>query len=447
MQLNNIFSLQNNISFKIFLIFCFFSSWMSIGSSIDDLIIKFSFEDQNLIYEIINFLRTFVNVLCFIILSYYFVKNLDKKNFKKYLNIYLIFLFYCLFQIPGLFLTLNNVENIYLIISSLNIIIIFLLADKVFEYQEMKLFIYVSVLVMSILLIITFTNNLYEYLSGRRLLFYGNPLNILDKSPIRSSGAGRLSLIILIFFSLIFSNPNNKRKVDILFISFLSMVILIYQSRTNIILLIIFLFIYFVYNGNYSFKKILENLLAFIVIPSILIYFLPQLKIMMFHIVQDQNHIFNSFLNNAGFKLNNLEVSSQDLLRKMHINTSGRVNDWQNLFINFNFNQNLFFGYGSQGDRFLIDQTASNGFVYSFVSSGIIGFFFYISFLVFLLIYLIKYFFYLDKKDKISFSCFVIIIVLLIRSLVESSFAVFGVDFILIIMCASIIKKKIENKI
>jgi len=46
-----------------------------------------------------------------------------------------------------------------------------------------------------------------------------------------------------------------------------------------------------------------------------------------------------------------------------------------------------------------------------------------------------------------SFSCFVIILILLIRSLVESSFAVFGVDFILIFMSACIIKKKIEKKI
>ena len=165
------------------------------------------------------------------------------------------------------------------------------------------------------------------------------------------------------------------------------------------------------------------------------------------NISQDQNHFLNSFLVKSGFKLSGTEFTPQDLIREMHLHTSGRFEDWNNLFKNFDFNNNLFFGYGSQGDRFLINQSASNGFVYSFVSSGIIGFFCYVFFLVFLLIYLIKYFFYLDKKDKTSFSCFVIIIILLIRSLVESSFAVFGVDFILIFMSASIVKKMIENKI
>ena len=107
MKLDNKFLLQNNINIKIFFIFCFFSSWMSLSSTLDDLIIKFNVEDQNLIYEIINFLRTISNILCFVILSYFFVKHLSEKKIKNYLNIYLIFSFYFLFQIPGLFLTFN----------------------------------------------------------------------------------------------------------------------------------------------------------------------------------------------------------------------------------------------------------------------------------------------------------------------------------------------------
>ena len=447
MQLNNKFFLQNNIILKIILIFSFFSSWMSLSSSINDLNFKFDFEEQNLIYETINFLRTFFNILCFIILSYFCVKLLDKKIFKNYFNFCLILLFYYLSQIPGLFLTLNNVENLYLIMSSLNVILIFLLVDKVFEYKEMKLFIYISVLILSVLLILTFTNNLYEYLSGKRILFYGNPLNILDRSPIRSSGAGRLSLVILIFFTLTLRNQYNKNKIDVFFISFLSTTILLYQSRTNIVLWAIFILIYLVYSNNYSLKRNLENLLAFIIFPIILIYFLPHLKVLISNIAQNQNHFLNSFLINAGFQTNELGATTQDLIRKMHLHTSGRFEDWYNLFQNFDFNNNLFFGYGSQGDRFLIDQSASNGFIYSFVSSGIIGFFFYIIFLVSLFILLIKYFFYEIKKDQLSFSCVIIILIFLIRSLVESSFAVFGVDFILILMSASIIKKKIEKKI
>ena len=35
-------------------------------------------------------------------------------------------------------------------------------------------------------------------------------------------------------------------------------------------------------------------------------------------------------------------------------------------------------GYGSQGDRFLIDQSASNGIIYAIASSGFVGLIFYI---------------------------------------------------------------------
>ena len=127
------------------------------------------------------------------------------------------------------------------------------------------------------------------------------------------------------------------------------------------------------------------------------------------------------------------------------MDTSGRYTDWTKLFNNFNYNDYLLFGYGSQGDRYLINQTASNGFIYAFVSSGIIGFFFYIIFLLIILTNSIKYLFNRRIKDTTSFSSLVILILLLIRSLIESSFAVFGIDFILVFMSSFIINKKLNN--
>ena len=38
-----------------------------------------------------------------------------------------------------------------------------------------------------------------------------------------------------------------------------------------------------------------------------------------------------------------------------------------------NFQLKIFFGYGSQADRFLINQNASNGLIYAISSSGIFG--------------------------------------------------------------------------
>ena len=59
--------------------------------------------------------------------------------------------------------------------------------------------------------------------------------------------------------------------------------------------------------------------------------------------------------------------------------TSGRKDDWLEIINKFEKNK-ILLGYGAQADRFLINQSASNGLIYSFSSSGIVGFIFYIIF-------------------------------------------------------------------
>ena len=92
-----------------------------------------------------------------------------------------------------------------------------------------------------------------------------------------------------------------------------------------------------------------------------------------------------------------------------------------------------YYGFGSQADRFLIDQSASNGIIYALTSSGIAGIIFY---LLFNLSCLYKVFDNLVLKhannsteNKLSS---IIILLILLRSITESSFSVFGVDLIII---------------
>ena len=60
--------------------------------------------------------------------------------------------------------------------------------------------------------------------------------------------------------------------------------------------------------------------------------------------------------------------------------SSGRVEDWNLIYKKFKSlnSTDKLFGYGAQGDRYTINQTASNGFLYALISSGIIGLVFYI---------------------------------------------------------------------
>lgn len=447
------FFYYKNIKIKIFLISSFLISWLSLGSSLEDLIINTNNQEKNLIYEIVNFIRTFLNILSFTFLSFFYLKNFKKINYRNFINIYLIFSIYLVSQIPGIYFTSKVYDNLYFIMSSLNIVIIFYLANQFFKYDEIKIFVYISFSVMSLILLFTFSNHLFAYIFiENRNLFYGNPLVILENSPIRSSGAGRLGLMLLVFFSLVFTYFDNKNFFRIIGVSFLSMVVLIYQSRANIALWGCFIILYIYFLKDFSFKKILELLFSFFIIPILLVFFFPALKSFILsntlEIIQNEQHFLNDSFKSMGSLLNvdlDKVYQKKSILRDMRMDTSGRLGDWTNIFINYDYNKNLFFGYGSQGDRYLINQSASNGFIYAFVSSGIIGLIFYIIFCLMIFINLIKYFFYKRSKDRIFFPSLVILILLFLRSLIESSFAVFGVDFILVFTSGFIMNKKFNN--
>ena len=112
--------------------------------------------------------------------------------------------------------------------------------------------------------------------------------------------------------------------------------------------------------------------------------------------------------------------------------TSNRFSDWKNIIKK---NDSTLFGVGVMGDRFLINQSASNLLLYTYSSSGIIG-----SILIGLL--LLRSFFVCSKillfnekklniENSLLLSACYIQYFLLGRSLIESSFAVFGIDFLI----------------
>ena len=163
--------------------------------------------------------------------------------------------------------------------------------------------------------------------------------------------------------------------------------------------------------------------------------------------------IAKQFFHNKDFSLfnnKNKNISksiiqiTDDFKRQMDsVNTysSGRVNDWKSLLLKIN--NSLIFGYGAQGDRYLINQTASNGMIYAITSSGIFGFMLFIFFSINSLWIIFKNFFYNEKKkdSKQSFYSSLIVLLLLLRSILESSYAVFfSVDFIVIYTFISYLK-------
>jgi len=127
--------------------------------------------------------------------------------------------------------------------------------------------------------------------------------------------------------------------------------------------------------------------------------------------------------------------------------TSGRIDDWKNIIIR---NKNFLFGNGVLGDRYLINQSASNVLIYKYASSGIIGI------LIFILISLITLFYAYknifiekSKSSPYRFLSSLILFALMMRSILETSYGVFGIDFILFCLCFSLIipnKNSYESK-
>ena len=101
-------------------------------------------------------------------------------------------------------------------------------------------------------------------------------------------------------------------------------------------------------------------------------------------------------------------------------------------------------GFGAQGDRFLINQTASNGTLYALSSSGFIGLFFYLFFSFIIFFKILKKNFFSKIFDKKEILIDFLIIVIFMRSILESSYAVFGIDFIILMTLINYLPKSLK---
>ena len=206
----------------------------------------------------------------------------------------------------------------------------------------------------------------------------------------------------------------------------ISTLILLFQSRTTITLLIVFVLMNFIYEKNYSFMNTIKYLFQYVILPIIFLYFILIIK------ESSYPYDFHKFLIQEGVSKSMIEIT-KDFQRPLDPNTfsSGRVNDWKALLSNID--KSIIYGFGAQGDRFLINQTASNGILYAISSSGILGVMPFILFSIFSLWVIFKQFL---KNYKffipVSFFCSMIILLMLLRSILETSYAVFSVDFIIV---------------
>ena len=438
-------SISSKRLIKLFLFFSFLICWLSVSTSFEDLLIfqksqQYDYDDLFRwdLNNVINFLRHFLVYFCFFLLIL-LILLFRKDFFSKKNIIFHFYLGYLIAQIPGLLYSNNSIENISYVISSLTITLTVIFVIQFFSSKEKRIFTYLSFLVLLGVFSSVFIPHFIDFLKGGDY-FYGFFLGteiLFDKPPPRSSGLARTSLILLLLTHIIesFIFKGNKTIYKIIKITFLTCIFL-FQSRTILFLILFYYLFIFIFENKISIKNFIKFTVTYFIIPLILVNLLSTFNTY-------QKLKYDKVLNKEGDKISPtlLNVWMQNYDKKENIRSvktgdlsSGRFEDWRAIF-NKTINEKkiLLFGYGSQADRYLINQTASNGMVYAFSSSGIIGI---ICFIFFSLLAFYQSFKVLLKSYKNDLDFYIyslIIMMILLRSILETSYAVFSIDFIIII--------------
>lgn len=448
---------------KLFLYFYIITFWSFLWISINTLPEEINnFGDSFL--RSINALRIIMPVtlsiitFIFIIINFFYLKNIKKYEFKKiFQNIYFLFLIYFILQIVGIYKNkyhLYNFDSLFLIYLGVGVISVFLII-KNFQLEKMlKNLFYLSILiVITVTIYITFISfkltNLKEFTYIYGINWAG--ANFLHQEIPRITGLSRLWALVSLFTIIFFYNcsKNNFSKyISFLLIIFLGLFIWAAQSRGT--LLCYFLSIIFItlLNRKISAIRKIFFLFIFIIFPVLIyqtyIYYYNYHKAETFYsskMIYDKNYL--------------------DTFDKSRIinnkTTSGRIELWNEVLNKYD--KKRFFGYGPQADRNLIGRelerkysnNVSNAYLYSFACGGYLAIIIFIMINIQIIMSLYKAIFikglFLNKHNIETKFCATLLFYFLIRSFIENSFALFSIDFLLVIMSISIVKEFINKKI
>jgi hypothetical protein len=430
-------------------ILCWFFLWTSLNVDLFR-ISNFGKSFVDNINSIRALLPTFILfILLFVLLS----NNLLKSFFNKK-NIYLFFFIFFAGQVIG---GLDNLDknitlNKYIVIQALGLLIasiatillIYLIHNEKSKLLD-KYLIYTSISILSIYFIPILIKLMWNYSLSPNIYAYHEILiqegnkGIFNLPVSRSTGISRSILIITIFLLCFNYFKNNKTRMFVYFvISVLSTSIFLINSKfANLSIIIIYLLIIFK-NKLYN-KSIIKFLFLFLIIP----FLLSQL-------------IFNKKINDKYFLNFDIKNRFIDDFNKSDTGvTSGRVDIWISSLDVFKSQKKYFFGLGTQADRLYLSNikdiyssNSSNAFLYSILSGGIVSSVALIIFNFIVLIRIYKYFFSKSREINLSynilnFSIFIYLL-LLLRSIVENSFTLFSIDFLLYLQSCMIIIKNIN---
>lgn len=452
----NFFKLNlKNEYIKYFFILGWISIWSTLSfNPINFLYFKYIHEYKlnNLnIVQFIDLIRGVSSLIYFPIIVIIFLSMMKMKDLRENTNlIFLSLIFFFLIQIIGTLNSDNAVINLYFVVNSINVVITTLLIKTHLSNKELNLFLKITIFICC-LIFLFFTFKYFYVVFKYTTNFYGawGSVDFGNFDVPRPTGLARFALVIMIF--LINTKFENKipKLFSFCFSIFLITLIFLFGSRTIIFILFIYFIIHIVYYKIYEAKKLVKLFQNFLVTPFVII--------LIFNFIQNLNYKINISdpLIKENLTVIDLFKKTDQTIRnfpnnknKSHPNqtfSSGRKDDWKNII---SYNQNIFLGNGAMGDRYLINQSASNILIYSYASAGIIGLLL-ISFVSLVALYRSLNFIFKNQSNNLRNEKFIassILISLLLRSLLESSFAIFGVDLLLFSLCLAILFQKRKIK-
>jgi hypothetical protein len=402
---------------KLYVLTIFTVATILALSSAPENLINTNFINNNL-YENVLFIKSAIPILIFCTLILISIKEF--KNFLLIKNNFIFILFFCLilFQIIG---TINNsqnsIKNFYYIIPEINIILISLIFFEMSNKKFLKFYLNTNLIIFFfILLYFYFIYFKYYLLFDNN--FYSTWGNIKNNEGVpRPTGMARLAMIFSAYYFCAYLLHNKKSLIQekkyLFFLIFFNYMIFAFQSRIVIFSLLSISLMLVLIKVKYSIIKTFKYLILIIVIPFVISLVIDFSK---------RKILFND--GTATYK-NNRIFNYETNLNSF---TSMRSQDWKNIIKKYD--KQRVFGYGIHGDRLLINQTASNGFLYSLASGGYFGAIIYCIICIYSL-FLLSLTLFKKKMYQYSWYASSMIIFFLIRSLVENSFTIISFDFII----------------
>jgi hypothetical protein len=416
---------------KLYLISSFFFIILSLGSNLA-YIEHINLGERIFKKENINNMR---GLLPFVILSVNIFIIFKKKIVIKtheYLLIGLV-LSYFLGVVTGKIEHIN-LFRIHFIIAPIALVTTLAISKELKEFTKKIIFYYFLIFFLIIITILFYSQNTIGY-GGGWISFFGEQIIFIN-----SNGISRITCVLnFVLLSSLVNNNNYINLRTILIITlciFLSSMTILSEGRVNISIMLFTTLLIFLNHKIIFLKKLI--LFFFIILSSIIFSIIISNQVM-----KKETRFENIDVSSKSFK-KNVDIFFQN---DVTAEKFGRFQKWKDLF-QYSSDSNtkkILLGEGPETDREILTNLgykwgadSANGFLYSFLCGGLIGFILYLS-IILLLVSNLKIFFKYKKyllvksTQNIFFSFFPIM--LLLRSFFENSFASWSLDFIILATC------------